>query len=142
MELRVKNDATTSHNNWKTFFYNVILKCFQTHCHLLKSQKQTKRAGCSSLSSTELQISTSVRRLQSWYLEKYKTELNLKSISKTEAPQLLKHFFLLKYDKQDKKRKAKNTSRAHHRRTVMVSEDILCIKVFGLLMKHFLFLKE
>ena len=27
--------------------------------------------------------STSVRRLQSWYLEKYKTELNLNSISKT-----------------------------------------------------------
>ena len=25
----------------KKFFYNVILKCFQNHCHLSKSQKQT-----------------------------------------------------------------------------------------------------
>ena len=38
--------------------------------------------------------STSVRRLQSWHLEKYKTELNLNSISTTEAPQFLKHFFV------------------------------------------------
>ena len=75
--------------------------------------------------NTKKSTSTSVRRLQSWYLEKYKTELNLNSISTTEAPQLLKHF-LLKYDKQEKKTKAKNTSRAHYRRTVMVSEDIFC----------------
>ena len=26
----------------KIFFYNVILKCFQNHCHLLSSQKETK----------------------------------------------------------------------------------------------------
>ena len=33
--------------------------------------------------NTKKSTSTSVRRLQSWYLEKYKTELNLNSISKT-----------------------------------------------------------
>ena len=44
--------------------------------------------------NTKKSTSTSVRRLQSWYLEKYKTELNLNSISTTEAPQLLKHFFV------------------------------------------------
>ena len=44
--------------------------------------------------NTKKNTSTSVRRLQSWYLEKYKTELNLNSISTTEAPQLLKHFFV------------------------------------------------
>ena len=32
--------------------------------------------------STKKSTSTSVRLLQSWYLEKYKTELNLKNISK------------------------------------------------------------
>ena len=32
---------------------------------------------------TKKNTSTSVSRLQSWYLEKYKTELNLNSISKT-----------------------------------------------------------
>ena len=83
--------------------------------------------------NTRKSTSTSVRRLQSWYLEKHKTELNLDSISTTEAPQLLKHF-LLKYDKQEKKTKAKNTSRAHYRRTVMVSEDIFCgVRVLQLL---------
>ena len=43
---------------------------------------------------TKKGTSTSVCRWQSWYLEKYKTELNLNSISTTEAPQLLKHFFV------------------------------------------------
>ena len=43
--------------------------------------------------NTKKSTSTSVRRLQSWYLEKYKTELNLNSISKAESPKLLKHFF-------------------------------------------------
>ena len=82
---------------------------------------------------TKKSASTFVLRLQSWYLEKHKTELNLDSISTTEAPQLLKHF-LLKYDKQEKKTKAKNTSRAHYRRTVMVSEDIFCgVRVLQLL---------
>ena len=33
--------------------------------------------------NTKKNTSTSVRRLQSWYLEKYKTELNLNSVSKT-----------------------------------------------------------
>ena len=33
--------------------------------------------------NTKKSTSTSVRRLQSWYLEKYKTKLNLNSISKT-----------------------------------------------------------
>ena len=36
-------------------------------------------------------------------LRKYKTELNLNSIFKTEAPQLLKHF-LLTYVKQERQR--------------------------------------
>ena len=56
---------------------------------------------------------------RSTVIEKYKTELNLNSIYTTEAPQLLKHIFLLKYDKQEKKTKAKNTSRAHYRRTAV-----------------------
>ena len=43
--------------------------------------------------NTKKSTSTSVRSLQSWYLEKYKTELNLNSISKAESPKLLKHFF-------------------------------------------------
>ena len=33
--------------------------------------------------NTKKSTSTSVRRLQSWYLKKYKTELNLNKISKT-----------------------------------------------------------
>ena len=37
---------------------------------------------------------SSVRHLQSWYMEKYKTELNLNRISETDAPPLLKHFFI------------------------------------------------
>ena len=44
--------------------------------------------------NTKKSTGTSVRRLQSWYMEKYQTELNLNSISKTEAPRLLKHFFV------------------------------------------------
>lgn len=44
--------------------------------------------------NTKKSTCTSVRRLQSWYMEKYQTELNLNSISKTEAPRLLKHFFV------------------------------------------------
>ena len=44
--------------------------------------------------NTKKSTSTSVRRLQSWHLEKYKTELNLNSISTTEALQFLKHFFV------------------------------------------------
>ena len=44
--------------------------------------------------NTKQSISTSTRRLQSWYLRKYNTKLNLNSIFKTEAPQLLKHFFV------------------------------------------------
>ena len=43
--------------------------------------------------NTQKSTSTAVRRLQSWYFAKYKTELNLNSISKAESPQLLKHFF-------------------------------------------------
>ena len=38
--------------------------------------------------------STSVRRLQSWVKEKHGKQINLDAISKQEAPQLLKHFFL------------------------------------------------
>lgn len=57
MELRVENEAewycfaftymwqlslNCNTTTAKTFFYNVMLKCFQNHCHFLKSQKQTK----------------------------------------------------------------------------------------------------
>ena len=83
-----------------------------------EEEKDTFKDDMSS-ENTKKNTSTSVRRLQSWYLQKYKTELNLNSISTTEAPQLLKHFFLLKYDKQEKKTKANNTSRAHYRRTAV-----------------------
>ena len=38
--------------------------------------------------------STSVHRLQSWFKEKHGKQINLDAISKQEAPQLLKHFFL------------------------------------------------
>ena len=38
--------------------------------------------------------STSVRRLQSCFKEKHGKQINLDAISKQEAPQLLKHFFL------------------------------------------------
>jgi len=38
--------------------------------------------------------SASVRRLQSWFKEKHGKQINLDVISKQEAPQLLKHFFL------------------------------------------------
>ena len=78
--------------------------------------------------NTKKSTSTSVRSLQSWYLEKYKKELNLNSISKAESPKLLKHFFR---QTGKKKTKAKNTSGAHYRRTVMVSDDIFC-SVHGL----------
>ena len=44
--------------------------------------------------NTQKSMSTTVCCLQSWYLAKYKTELNVNSISKAEAPQLLKHFFV------------------------------------------------
>ena len=37
---------------------------------------------------------TSVRRLQSWFKQKHGKRINLDVISKQEAPQLLKHFFL------------------------------------------------
>ena len=51
MELRVENEAKSTYT-WqlsassntttaKKLFYNVVLKCFQNHCLLLKSQKQT-----------------------------------------------------------------------------------------------------
>ena len=44
--------------------------------------------------NTKKSTATSARRFQSWYVEKYKSELNLNTISKTEAPLLLKHFFI------------------------------------------------
>ena len=43
---------------------------------------------------TQKSASTSVRRLHSWFKEKHGTQINLDAISKQEAPQLLKHFFL------------------------------------------------
>ena len=52
--------------------------------------------------NTQKSTSTAVRRLQSWYLAKYKTELNLNSISKAEAPQLLNHFFFVEIRKTKK----------------------------------------
>ena len=129
----------------KKVFYSVILKCFQNHGHLSKSQKQTnaffqsepevlpcfelnykflewhkKPQKMASKSSTkqdgeatteevpgsivtyteeEINIfkddmssehtkksaSTFVLRLQSWYLEKHKTELNFNNISTTKV---------------------------------------------------------
>ena len=155
-QLSSNSNTTTA----KTFVYNVILNCFQNHCHLLNSQKQTKapvfqskpkHLPCFELNykflerhkkplslvttrkqgtpvnmaqkmasksstkqdgeattgevpgsivtyteekintfkddmaseNTKKSTSTSVRLLQSWYLEKYETELNLNSISKT-----------------------------------------------------------
>ena len=44
--------------------------------------------------NTKKSTSTSVRRLQSWFKEKHDKQINLDAISKREAPQLLKHFFL------------------------------------------------
>ena len=57
--------------------------------------------------NTKKSTSTSVRRLQSWYFEKYKTELKLNSISTTEAPQLLKHFFVVEIRQTGKENKGK-----------------------------------
>ena len=57
--------------------------------------------------NTRKSTSTSVRRLQSWYLEKHKTELNLNSISTTEASQLLKHFFVVEIRQTGKENKVK-----------------------------------
>ena len=44
--------------------------------------------------NTKKSTSTSVRRLQSWFKEKHGKQINLDAISKQEALQLLKHFFL------------------------------------------------
>ena len=44
--------------------------------------------------NTKKSTSTSVHRLQSWFKEKHGKQINLDAISKQEAPQLLKHFFL------------------------------------------------
>ena len=44
--------------------------------------------------NTKKSTSTAVRRLESWYVAKYGTGLDLNSISKTEAPELLQHFFV------------------------------------------------
>ena len=44
--------------------------------------------------NTKKSTSTSVHRLQSWFKEKHSKQINLDAISKQEAPQLLKHFFL------------------------------------------------
>ena len=44
--------------------------------------------------NTKKSASTSVHRLQSWLKEKHGKQINLNTISKQEAPQLLKHFFL------------------------------------------------
>jgi len=47
------------------------------------------------LENTKKSTSISVRRLQSWFKEKqHGKKINLDTISKQEAPQLLKHFFL------------------------------------------------
>ena len=44
--------------------------------------------------NTKKSTGTSVYRLQSWYMGKYKSELSWNSISEKQAPQLLKHFFI------------------------------------------------
>jgi len=46
------------------------------------------------LENTKKSTSISVRRLQSWFKEKHAKQINLDAISKQEAPQLLRHFFL------------------------------------------------
>ena len=60
--------------------------------------------------NTKKSTSTTVRRLESWFVAKYKTGLDLNSISKTEAPELLKHFFVEIRKTKKKTTKAKNMS--------------------------------
>ena len=47
-----------------------------------------------SMVSKNTKKSTSARHLQSWFKEKHGKRMNLYAVSKQEAPQLLKHFFL------------------------------------------------
>ena len=74
----VKSSNTTTA---KKVFYNVILKCFQNHCHLLKSQKQTKAffkvSRRSSLPCFELNYK---------FLERHKKPLSLATTRKQENP--------------------------------------------------------
>ena len=44
--------------------------------------------------NTKKNTSVAVRRLKAWYKEKYGMEINLEQISKSEAPNLLQHFFV------------------------------------------------
>ncbi|KAK3740642.1 hypothetical protein QZH41_000145 [Actinostola sp. cb2023] len=44
--------------------------------------------------NTKKSTETSIRRFKSWYEEKHGIEPDLNTVSKKEAPQLLKHFFL------------------------------------------------
>ena len=72
--------------------------------------------------NTKKSTSTSVRRLQSWFKEKHGKQINLDAISKQEAPQLLKHFFL-EIRQTTKKTKARNMTQQHYKLTAMVYED-------------------
>ena len=73
--------------------------------------------------STEKSTAIAVRRLRCWLEGKQHKELELPlelhKITKREAPQLLKHF-ILKFERQVKKTKAKNTSQARCKLTAMV----------------------
>ena len=56
--------------------------------------------------NTKKSTSTSVLRLQSRFNEKHGKQINLDAISKQEAPQLLKHFFLeIRQTTKENKRK-------------------------------------
>ena len=70
-------------------------------CHIYRRNKYFQRRHV--LWKHEKEYCTSVRRLQSWYLEKYKAELHLTAF----LQQKLRNFefwsiFLFKYDKQEK----------------------------------------
>ena len=44
--------------------------------------------------NTKKSTASAIRRLQAWYKERHGSDLDLNKISKKEAPQLLKHFFV------------------------------------------------
>ena len=74
MKTRLSDNTTTA----KKVFYNVILKCFQNHCHLLKSYKQTKAFF---LSEPEV---LSCFELNYKFLERHKKPLSLATTRKQE----------------------------------------------------------
>jgi len=59
--------------------------------------------------------------LQSWFKEKHGKQINLDAISKQEAPQLLKHFFL-EIRQAREENMAKNMNQEHYKLTAMAYE--------------------